>query len=254
MKAYLERARADGVRHAEIFFDPQTHTMRGIDIGTVILGFRKAMDDFADRMSTGLILCFLRHLPLEAALETFEAARPHLGDIIGVGLDSSEVGNPPERFAAVFDEARAAGLHVVAHAGEEGGPEYIWGALDTLGAERIDHGVTAERDPELVARLAADGVALTMCPISNRQLRVFSELEDHNLKRLLEAGIKVTINSDDPAYFGGYVAENYVQTAAALDLARDQVVQIARNSIEVSFAGEQRKMELLAELDSYVAR
>jgi len=253
MRAYLERAIADGVVRAEIFFDPQTHTERGIDIGTVIRGFKQAMEEYADRISTGLILCFLRHLPGEAAVATIEAARPYLGDIIGVGLDSSEVGNPPELFAEVFGLAKAAGLRLVAHAGEEGGPEYIRGALDTLGVERIDHGVRCEDDDELVEWLIAEDIPLTMCPISNRKLQVFKDLKEHNLKRLLDRGVKVTINSDDPAYFGGYIARNYLEAAEALGLSRADLAQIARNSIEASFVERLQRAELLARLDGYLA-
>jgi len=253
MRAYLERAVADGVVHAEIFFDPQTHTERGIDIGTVIGGLKKAMDEFSDRISTGLIMCFLRHLPGEAAVATFEHARPYLGDLIGVGLDSSEVGNPPGRFVEAYDLARAAGLHVVAHAGEEGGPEYVWAALDYLGAERIDHGVQSEGDSGLVDRLVAEQVPLTVCPISNRQLRVFPDLRNHNLKRLLDRGVKVTINSDDPAYFGGYIAQNYLETAEALGMTRDDLAEVARNSIEACFLSPERRAELLGRLDDYLA-
>ena len=253
MSEYLQRAIDDGVGHAEIFFDPQTHTERGIDIGTVIGGFRKAQAEFADSISTALILCFLRHLPAQAALDTFEAARPYLDDVIGLGLDSSEVGNPPERFAEVYALGRDAGLRLVAHAGEEAGPDYVWAALDVLGAERIDHGVRAEDDPALIERLVRDEIPLTMCPLSNQELQVCPDLRDHNLKRLLDSGVKVTINSDDPAYFGGYIAENYAMAAAALGLSRADVEQIARNSIEASFAADQRKAELLAELEEYVA-
>ena len=211
------------------------------------------MAEFGDRISTELILCFLRHLPGSAAVETFEAARPYLDSILGVGLDSSEVGNPPELFADAYALAREAGLRLVAHAGEEAGPEYVWSALDVLGVERIDHGVQAERDPELLARLVGEQVPLTMCPISNRQLQVFPNLGDHNLKRLLEAGVKVTINSDDPAYFGGYIAQNYLETAEALGLSRDELATIARNSIEASFLVDGRRAELLARLDEFVA-
>ena len=253
MEAYLERAIADGVVHAEMFFDPQTHIERGVDIGTVIRGFSKAMAEYADRISTGLILCFLRHLPGEAAVETFEIARPFLDSIIGVGLDSSEVGNPPELFVEAFRRAKAAGLHLVAHAGEEGGPDYIWGALNELGVERIDHGVRCEEDDELVGRLARRAIPLTMCPISNRKLHVFPDLRDHNLKRLLDRGVKVSINSDDPAYFGGYIAANYLETARALHLTRGDLAQIARNSIEASFLEPDRRRDLLEELDLYIA-
>lgn len=253
MRAYLDRAVADGVRRAEMFFDPQTHTKRGVDIATVIDGFRLAMGEYEDRISTDLIMCFLRHLGGEEAMAMFELARPHLDKLIGVGLDSSEVGFPPELFADVFGMAKAAGLRITAHAAEEAGPDYVWGALDALGAERIDHGVRAEEDEELVARLIRETVPLTMCPISNRKLQVFKELRDHNLKRLMDRGVMVTINSDDPAYFGGYVAQNYLETAEALGLSRGDLAQIARNSILASFLDDSRKSELLAELETYTA-
>lgn len=255
MTAYLERAHADGVRHAEMFFDPQTHTGRGISFKTFMTGFAIARADAAARlgMSTGLIMCFLRHLDAADAMGTLQAALPFRDDIIAVGLDSSEVGNPPEKFTEVFARARAEGWRVTAHAGEEGGPEFITGALDLLEAERIDHGVRCADDPQLVADLARDGVPLTMCPLSNVKLRVFDELTDHNLRQLLEAGVRVTINSDDPAYFGGYIGDNYVATAAALDLSEEQLIQIARNSIEASFVSAARRDELIDELNAFVA-
>lgn len=251
MSAYLERAIADGVRHAEVFFDPQTHTGRGVDIGTVFRGFAAAQQSFADRISTALIMCFLRHLSAESAVATFHAALPYLELFIGVGMDSSEKGYPPERFTEAYALAAAAGLHLVAHAGEEGPPEYIWAALDVLGVERIDHGVRAEEDPALVARLVADEVPLTMCPVSNQKLKVFPDLADHNLKRLLDRGVVVSINSDDPSYFGAYIADNYLAAATALDLSRDDLVRLAKNSIESSFLSERRRRELLAELHAY---
>jgi adenosine deaminase len=252
MGEYLERAIADGVRHAEIFFDPQTHTDRGIDLGTVIGGFRKAQAEFADAISTSLILCFLRHLPATAAVATFEAARPYLDDLVALGLDSSELGNPPEAFANAYALGRDAGLRLVAHAGEEAGPDYVWAALDILGVERIDHGVRAEDDPLLIERLVRDQTPLTMCPLSNQKLQVFPDLRDHNLKRLFDRGVKVTINSDDPAYFGGYIGENYRRAAEALDLSHADLAQIARNSIEASFVDDARRADLLAELDEYL--
>ncbi|NND04159.1 MAG: adenosine deaminase [Acidimicrobiia bacterium] len=252
MRAYLERAIADGVRRAEMFFDPQTHTQRGIDVGTVIRGFRVAMDEYQDRISTGLIMCFLRHLGGEEAVATFEAARPYLGELIGVGLDSSEVGFPPELFVDAYALARQEGLRLTAHAAEEAGPDYVWGALNALGAERIDHGVQSERDPELIERLVQDQIPLTMCPISNRQLKVFANLGDHNLKRMLDRGVKVTINSDDPAYFGGYIGDNYIETAQALGLTRDDLATIARNSIEASFLDDAAKSQLLDELATFL--
>jgi adenosine deaminase len=254
MTAYLERANADGVRHAEIFFDPQTHTERGIAFPVFMDGFAVAQRDAEERfgITSSLILCILRHLPADAALETLEAARPYLDRLVGVGLDSGEVGNPPERFAEVFEAAGDLGLRRVAHAGEEGPPAYIRSALDVLGAERIDHGVRAEDDEGLLARLATEAIPLTMCPLSNVKLRVFDSLGDHNLKRLLDRGIKVTINSDDPAYFGGYIGDNYVAIAEALDLSRDDLAQLARNSIEATFLPNGRRAALLVELEDYL--
>ena len=253
--AYLQRAAADGVRRAEIFFDPQTHTARGIPFDTVIEGISSGLAEGGERfgVSTGLIMCFLRHLPPSEAMATLETALAHRDKLLGVGLDSSEVGNPPELFTDVYERARAEGLHTVAHAGEEGPPSYVWGALDLLGAERIDHGVRAEEDPELVARLVREQIPLTMCPLSNVRLRVFDRLEDHNLGRLMEAGVKVTINSDDPAFFGGYVGTNYVETAAALGLDRDALIRIARNSLEATFLPDAEKAALVAELDAYTS-
>lgn len=252
--AYLEKAAADGVRRAEIFFDPQTHTAREIPFDAVVEGIHSGLEEGGRRfgVSTGLIMCFLRHLPPDEAMATLEAGLAHRDKLLGVGLDSSELGNPPDLFVEVFERARAEGLHTVAHAGEEGPPSYIWGALDLLGAERIDHGVRAEEDPELVARLARDRIPLTMCPLSNVRLRVFDRLEDHNLRRLMEAGVPVTINSDDPAFFGGYIGTNYVQTAAALGLDRHEVVAIARTSLEATFLPAGEKTALIAELDAYV--
>ena len=255
MYAYLERAAADGVRRAEIFFDPQTHTERGIDFSVFMDGFTRAIAVARDEwgISAALIMCFLRHLPGEAAVATWSEAEPYADLLIGVGLDSSEVGNPPEWFAEAYQLARDAGLHAVAHAGEEGPPAYIVGALDSLGSERIDHGVRSAEDPALVDRLVAEQIPLTMCPLSNVKLRVFDRLEDHNLKELLDRGVRVTINSDDPAYFGGYVLDNYVAIAEALDLSRDDVITLARNSIEATFLSADEKAALLAELDAVAA-
>ncbi len=252
MAAYLERAHADGVRRAEIFFDPQTHTARGIELRVVIGGFSRAIADATARlgMSAGLIMCFLRHLPPEEAVATWHEAEPFVGELLGVGLDSSEVGNPPEWFADAFDLAREAGLHRVAHAGEEGPPEYITSALDVLGAERIDHGVRCDEDSAVVRRLIADQIPLTMCPLSNLKLRVIGSMEDHNLKRLLDLGVKVTVNADDPPYFGGYILDNYVAAADALGLTRREMVQLARNSIEAAFMDETERRPLLDELDA----
>ena len=250
-RAYFERAHADGVRHAELFFDPQAHTARGVTLATVVNGLHAATEEARSElgMSASLILCFLRHLPADAAMATLDEALPFLDRIVGVGLDSSEAGYPPQDFAAVYERARAEGLRAVAHAGEEGPPDYVWQALDLLGVERIDHGVRSEEDPALLERLVRDGVPLTMCPLSNVKLRVVDRIEDHNLKRLLDRGVRVTINSDDPAYFGGYIGDNYIAAAAALGLSREEVVAIARNSIEATFLDDAAKAELLAELE-----
>lgn len=250
MAAYLRRAIEDGVRRAEIFFDPQTHTERGVGFEVFMNGFLDAIGEVEDEISVALIMCFVRHLPAESALTTFEAARPFISSILGVGLDSSEVGFPPGPYAGVYRLAAEAGLRRVAHAGEEGPPEYIREALDVLGAERIDHGVRSTDDPALVERLIAERVPLTMCPLSNVKLRVFDRLSDHNLPALLERGAMVSINSDDPAYFGGYIGENYLQAAEAWSLSIDQILAIARNSILSSFAGEDEKAAWLAELDT----
>jgi adenosine deaminase len=253
--AYLERAAADGVRRAEIFFDPQTHTQRDVAFGTVVDGLSRALDEAEEQLglSAGLIMCFLRDLPAEAAQETLEEALPYKDRLLGVGLDSAEVGHPPEKLAAGVDRARAEGLRAVAHAGEEGPPEYVWQALDVLGVARVDHGVRATEDPALVDRLVRDRIPLTVCPLSNVRLRVFDRLEDHNLDRLLHAGAAVTINSDDPAYFGGYVGDNYLAAWQALDFGEHDVVTIARNSLEATFLPERQRRTLLDELDDYVA-
>lgn len=252
--SYLERAHADGVRRAEMFFDPQTHTTRGVRFETVIEGLWAARNDAREQwgISSDFIMCFLRHLPPGDAVAMMNTAGPHLDRIIGVGLDSSEVDNPPEPFAPAYDIARDAGLHTVAHAGEEGPPEYIAGALDALGAERIEHGAVVERDEQLVARLIGEKIPLTVCPISNVKLKVFSRMAESHLKRLHDRGVKVTINSDDPAYFGGYVLDNYVEVARSLDVDRDDLTTMARNSLEASFLPEGEKAALLAEFDEYV--
>ncbi len=249
--AYLKRAADDGVRHTEIFFDPQTHTQRGIALTCVLDGIGSALNRASELgLSCGLILCFLRHLSEREALATLEAALPYKSQLLGVGLDSSEQGHPPSKFEQVFSLARREGLRVVAHAGEEGPPEYIWQALDLLGAERIDHGVRAIEDDALMRRLANDQIPLTMCPLSNLRLRVVDRLSDHPLRRMLDAGIKVTINSDDPAYFGGYIAENYRAISDALGLDRDAIGRIARNSLDAAFIDDTHKAELLAEFDA----
>ena len=253
--AYLGRAVADGVRRAVVFFDPQTHTERGIGFPVFLGGFTRAIEAARDQwgISAALIMCFLRHLPGDAAVATWEEAMPFVDQVIGVGLDSGEVGNPPEQFADAYRLAREAGLHAVAHAGEEGPPAYIIGALDALGAERIDHGVRCTDDPVLVERLSGEGIPLTMCPLSNLKLRVVDQLTDHNLKELLDRGVLVTVNSDDPAYFGGYVLDNYVAIAEALSLSRDDLVTLAGNSIRAAFLTDEEKAVLLGELDA-VAR
>ncbi len=256
MTAYLTRAHADGVRHAEVFFDPQTHTARGIDFPIFMRGFTRAIADAEEAwgMSVGLIMCFLRHLPAEDALATWEAAAPFRKDLLGVGLDSSEVGFPPELFSEVFRLAHEAGIHTVAHAAEEGPAHYVTDSLDLLGAERIDHGVRSEEDPDVVARLARERIPLTMCPLSNVKLRVFDIIEDHNLGRLSDAGVMVTINSDDPAYFGGYVLDNYLAVAEGLGLTDEDLATLARNSIEASFMPDAEKAVLIAEIDAIAER
>jgi adenine deaminase len=253
--AYLDRVVGDGARRVEVFFDPQTHTVRGVPMGAVIEGIVGGLQEGRQRhgITSGLILCFLRHLSAGEAMVTFEEALPFREHLLGVGLDSSEVGNPPSRFDAVFDRARAEGLHTVAHAGEEGPPAYVWEALALLQAERIDHGVRSLEDPDLIARLRADQVPLTVCPLSNVALRVVDRLADHPLPALLDAGLAVTINSDDPAYFGGYLGDNYVATQAALDLTREQMVAIARTSLAACFVDDTERARLLAELDGYLA-
>ncbi len=245
MVAYLERAEEDGVTRAEIFFDPQSHTERGIGFDVFMPGFLDAIEEHSDRISAGLIMCFLRHLPAEDAEGTFERARPYLRHLLGVGLDSSEVGFPAAPFAEVFRRAADAGLHRVAHAAEEGPPANVWSALNDLGVERVDHGVRSVEDPDLVAELVRREIPLTMCPLSNVKLRVFDRLEDHNLLKLLDQGVVVTVNSDDPAYFGGYVGENYLRVAEALDLSAEHVRILAANSIRASFLDEAEKARIL---------
>ena len=238
--AYLRKAASQNVTHAEMFFDPQTHTSRGIPFAVVIRGIRRAQEEAEASLgiSSRLILCFLRHLDEDDALKTLDEALPFKDWIVAVGLDSSEMGHPPGKFSSVFARARSEGLLAVAHAGEEGPPEYIWEALDILGARRIDHGVRCIEDPKLIQRLVADQIPLTVCPLSNVKLRVFDTMRDHTLHRLLDLGLKVTINSDDPAYFGGYVNENYIAVAEALELSREEIERMARNSFEASFAGK----------------
>jgi adenine deaminase len=254
-RAYLERAAADNVVHAELFFDPQTHTARGVSMETVINGLHRACTEarLALGVDASLILCFLRHLSEEEAFETLEQALPFRSKFIGVGLDSSEVGHPPEKFARVFARCRELGLHLVAHAGEEGPPAYIWTALDLLKVERIDHGVQSTKDPALMQRLAKDRVPLTVCPLSNLKLCVFPQLADHNLRELLDAGLCATVNSDDPAYFGGYMNENFLQTFAATGMAAQHAYQLAKNSFEASFIDAKQKDQYYELLDATFA-
>lgn len=250
--AYFLKAHADNVVHAELFFDPQTHTARQVPMATVINGLHRACVDAHTKLgiSASLIMCFLRHLSEEDALQTLEQAKPHLDKIIGVGLDSSEQGHPPEKFERVFAQARALGLRVVAHAGEEGPPAYIWGALDVLKAERIDHGVQAIHDTALMQRLAQERIPLTVCPLSNQKLCVFPNLADHNLGAMLDQGLCVMLNSDDPAYFGGYLNDNFLQTFAALPLTAAHAYQLACNSFEASFVPEAQKQVWRSQLDA----
>jgi len=244
--AYFTRAHADGVVHAELFFDPQTHTVRGIPLEIVFGGLRDAMADAQRRygISSELILCFLRHLSEDDALATLDAAIPFRSDFIGVGLDSGERGNPPSKFENVFCMARDHGLRTVAHAGEEGPAAYIREALDLLFAERVDHGVRCEEDKALVEELVKKQIPLTVCPLSNVKLCVVKDLREHNFARLLRGGVVVTINSDDPAYFGGYIGENYRQTALALDLSRHDLVTCAENAVHASFMPPAQKFAL----------
>ena len=252
--AYLRRAAADNVRHVEPFFDPQTHTARGVSFDTAIGGI---LDGLADGqrefgITSGLILSFLRDLSASSAEETLDAAMPWLSSIVAVGLDSAEIGHPPEKFEAVYARARAVGLRAVAHAGEEAPAVLVSRTLDVLKVDRIDHGVRAVDDPALVDRLRRERIPLTVCPLSNTRLRVFTDMSQSPLAKLLRANVAVTINSDDPAYFGGYLAENFRAASVGLELTRDELAQLARNAIEGSFADEDRKAELLAELDQVI--
>jgi adenosine deaminase len=254
-RAYFQRAAADNVVRAEIFFDPQTHTDRGVPMQVVIDGLHRACVDAkaAFGIDASLIMCFLRHLSEEDAFATLEAAMPYLDRIVGVGLDSSELGHPPEKFARVFARCRELGLHIVAHAGEEGPPAYIHSALDVLHAERIDHGVQAIHDTALMERLARERIPLTVCPLSNQKLCVFPDLADHNIGKLLAAGLAVTINSDDPAYFGGYMNDNFLQTFAATGLDAQAAYQLSRNAFEGSFADAATKQRYIDRLDETFA-
>ena len=255
-QAYLRKAAADKVLHTEMFFDPQTHTARGVSMQTVVNGMHRACVDAKAKLgvSASLILCFLRHLSEEDAFETLEQALPFRDKFIGIGLDSGEVGNPPEKFARVFARCRELGFHLVAHAGEEGPPEYVWTALDVLKVERVDHGVHSSRDASLMQRLAKDRIPLTVCPLSNHKLCVFPDLASHNLRALLDAGLVATVNSDDPAYFGGYMNENFTQTFAATGMDAHHAYTLARNSFEASFIDASAKARYVERLNESFER
>ncbi|WP_017602668.1 adenosine deaminase [Nocardiopsis alkaliphila] len=249
--AYLQRAATQGVRHAEIFFDPQAHTNRGIPLDTVIQGITSALDAHHD-ISTDLILCFLRDRPAQEAMDTLHAARPHLHHITAVGLDSAEIGHPPTKFTEVFQAAADLGLRRVAHAGEEGPADYIWQALNHLDVERIDHGIRCLDDPTLLTHLATTQTPLTVCPLSNVRLRAVPTLADHPLPALMDAGLLVTVNSDDPSYFGGYVHDNYLALQHHLGLTNEDLRTLARNSFTASFLTPKRRDHLIAQVDAYV--
>ena len=252
--AYLNRMQSENVRHVEIFFDPQTHTDRGIPFRTVITGIHNALEAALEKygITSFLILCFLRHLSEEAALETLEEALPFRDWIEGVGLDSSEVGFPPENFERAFARAAEHGFRKVAHAGEEGPPEYIWSSLDVLEVSRIDHGVRCTEDQKLVERIVREQMPLTVCPLSNIKLSVFDKMEDHNLKKMLDQGIRVTINSDDPAYFGGYINQNFLAAQLALKLNENEIIEIAKNGFRSSFLPQQSINTHLESIDEFV--
>ena len=252
--AYFEKCAEDNVVHTEMFFDPQTHTDRGIAFETVLNGLQRACDDAAEKLgiTSHLIMCFLRHLSEAAAFETLEQALPYKDQIIGVGLDSSEVGHPPSKFERVFAKAREAGFLIVAHAGEEGPAEYVWEALDLLKVNRIDHGVRSEEDPALMQRLIAEKMPLTVCPLSNLKLCVIDDMQQHNIRRLLQQGVHVTVNSDDPSYFGGYMNDNFIAIAEALDLSNDELKQLVINSFEASFISEADKANWISKIKALV--
>jgi adenine deaminase len=249
--AYLQRAIADGARHVEVFFDPQTHTARGLPFGLAADGILAALK--ASPISSKVILCFLRHLDEDDALATLKAAEPYLDRIVGVGLDSSELGHPPSKFARVFAAARARGLKLVAHAGEEGPPEYVYEAVDILRIDRLDHGNRALEDAALTARLSREGMTLTVCPLSNLKLCVVDDMREHPLRRMLQAGLRATVNSDDPAYFGGYLNDNYNAVAEALSLTHEEIVTLAKNSFMGSFLDAADIAKHLAAIDDYVS-
>ncbi len=248
--AYFEKCAEDRVVHTEMFFDPQTHTDRGVAFSTVINGLKRACADAKAKfgISSQLIMCFLRHLSEEAAFETLEQALPFKQEIIAVGLDSSEVGHPPAKFERVFAKAREEGFLIVAHAGEEGPPEYVWEALDLLKVNRIDHGVRSEEDEQLMARLINEKMPLTVCPLSNLKLCVVKDMKDHNIRRLLQKDVHVTVNSDDPSYFGGYMNDNFFAIQQALDLTNDELKKLAINSFEASFISDEEKKKWIAEI------
>ena len=248
--AYFEKCAEDNVVHTEMFFDPQTHTDRGIAFEVVLNGLQRACDDAKAKLgiTSRLIMCFLRHLSEEAAFKTLEQAIPFKHQIIGVGLDSSEVGHPPSKFERVFAKAREEGFLIVAHAGEEGPAEYVWEALDLLKVNRIDHGVRSEEDPKLMARLIAEKMPLTVCPLSNLKLCVVDDMADHNIRRLLQQGVHVTVNSDDPSYFGGYMNDNFIAIAESLDLTADELKTLAINSFEASFISDEEKLKWTNEI------
>ncbi len=253
--AYLEKAHTQNVIHTEIMFDPQTHTDRGIPFAYVIEGIHDALEDAKNKygMTYNLILSFLRHLSEEEAFKTLEEAMPYKSWIKSVGLDSSEVGNPPSKFKNVYAKAREKGFMLTAHAGEEGPAEYVWEALDVLDVDRIDHGNHSLDDDKLVERLAKENMTLTVCPLSNLKLKVVEDLHNHPLKTMLNKGLRATVNSDDPAYFGGYVNDNFLAVADALDLTKEEITTLARNSVESSFIDDELKKKYLNEIESFVA-
>ena len=252
--AYLEKVNAQNVRHVEIFFDPQGHVDRDVPFETALNGIHSALQASQHKfgITFGIIMCFLRHLDEDDAFETLELALPHKDKIIGVGLDSSEAGNPPSKFERVFAKARAEGFHVVAHAGEEGPPEYIYEALDLLKVERVDHGNTSMKDPALVERLVKEQIPLTVCPLSNTKLCVVNEMKNHPLPQMIKAGLKVTLNSDDPAYFGGYLNENFEAVSDILNNDKETFAQLAKNSFSSAFITESKKQQLIDEVDRYL--
>ena len=250
--AYFEKCAEDHVVHTEMFFDPQTHTDRGVAFETVLNGLQRACDDAKTKLgiSSHLIMCFLRHLSEDAAFSTLEQALPYKDQIIGVGLDSSEVGHPPSKFERVFAKAREAGFLIVAHAGEEGPAEYVWEALDLLKVNRVDHGVRSEEDPALMQRLIAEKMPLTVCPLSNLKLCVVKDMAEHNIRRLLQKGVHVTVNSDDPSYFGGYMNDNFIAITEALDLSNAELKQLAINSFEASFISDAEKQTWIKKIEA----